>query len=54
MQLYEQGLIDLDAPVLDYLDYFPAGYPITARQLIHKPDLPGPPTRRQTWQVSVG
>ena len=34
MQLYEQGQLDLDAPVADYLDYFPAEYPITVRQLL--------------------
>ena len=34
MQLRDQGLIDLNAPVSDYLDYFPAQYPITVRQLL--------------------
>jgi CubicO group peptidase (beta-lactamase class C family) len=41
MQLWEQGLIDLDAPVSDYLDYVPAEYPITVRQLLnHSAGLP--------------
>ncbi|NIN96658.1 MAG: serine hydrolase, partial [Anaerolineae bacterium] len=44
MQLREQGLIDLDAPVSDYLDYFPAEYPITVRHLLtHSSGLPEPP-----------
>jgi len=43
MQLREQGLIDLDAPVSDYLDYFPAQYPITVRHLLtHSGGLPEP------------
>ncbi len=43
MQLREQGLIDLDAPVSDYLDYFPAQYPITVRHLLtHSSGLPEP------------
>jgi D-alanyl-D-alanine carboxypeptidase len=43
MQLREQGLIDLDAPVSDYLDYFPAEYPITVRHLLtHSSGLPEP------------
>ena len=43
MQLYEQGLLDLDAPVADYLDYFPAEYPITVRQLLdHSAGLSDP------------
>ena len=41
MQLYEQGLIDLDAPVSDYLDYFPTEYPITVRHLLnHSAGIP--------------
>jgi len=49
MQLYEQGLIDLDAPVSDYLDYFPAGYPITVRHLLnHSAGLPEPPHHTET------
>jgi CubicO group peptidase (beta-lactamase class C family) len=41
MQLREQGLIDLDAPVSDYLDYIPPEYPITVRQLLnHSAGLP--------------
>jgi len=41
MQLREQGLIDLDAPVSDYLDYFPSEYPITVRHLLtHSSGLP--------------
>jgi CubicO group peptidase (beta-lactamase class C family) len=41
MQLQEQALIDLDAPVSDYLDYFPAEYTITVRQLLnHSAGLP--------------
>lgn len=44
MQLYEQGLVDLDAPVADYLDYFPAEHGITVRYLLnHSAGLPEPP-----------
>jgi len=43
MQLREQGLVDLDAPVADYLDYFPGQYSITVRQLLtHSSGLPEP------------
>jgi CubicO group peptidase (beta-lactamase class C family) len=43
MQLVDQGLIDLDAPVSDYLDYFPVEYGITVRQLLdHSAGLPEP------------
>ena len=35
MQLVDQGLVDLDAPVSDYLEYFPAEYGITVRQLVN-------------------
>jgi CubicO group peptidase (beta-lactamase class C family) len=43
MQLYDQGLIDLDAPVSGYLEYFPAEQPITVRQLLnHSAGLPTP------------
>jgi CubicO group peptidase (beta-lactamase class C family) len=43
MQLREQGLIDLDAPASDYLDYFPAQYPITVRHMLtHSSGLPEP------------
>ncbi|MCP4396730.1 MAG: beta-lactamase family protein [bacterium] len=43
MQLYEQGRLDLDDPVADYLDYFPADYPITVRQLLdHSAGLSDP------------
>jgi len=45
MQLREQGLIDLDAPVSDYLDYFPTQYPIpitVRRMLTHSTGLPEP------------
>jgi len=43
MQLREKGLIDLDAPVSRYLDYFPAEYPITVRHLLsHSSGLPEP------------
>ncbi|MEE8592852.1 MAG: alpha/beta fold hydrolase, partial [Candidatus Bipolaricaulota bacterium] len=43
MQLREQGLVDLDAPVADYLDYFPGQYGITVRQLLtHSSGLPEP------------
>jgi CubicO group peptidase (beta-lactamase class C family)/imidazolonepropionase-like amidohydrolase len=34
IQLVDQGLVDLDAPVSDYLDYVPAEYGITVRQLL--------------------
>ena len=44
MQLYDQGLVDLDVPVSDYLDYFPAEYRITVRQLLtHSAGLGEPP-----------
>lgn len=45
MQLREQGLIDLDVPVSDYLDYFPTQYPapITVRHMLtHSTGLPEP------------
>jgi CubicO group peptidase (beta-lactamase class C family) len=45
MQLRERGLIDLDAPVSDYLDYFPTQYPvpITVRHMLtHSTGLPEP------------
>ena len=41
MQLVDQGLVDLDAPVSTYLDYFPAEPVITVRQLLnHSAGLP--------------
>jgi CubicO group peptidase (beta-lactamase class C family) len=44
MQLVDQGLVELDAPVSDYLDYFPAEYGITVRQLLdHSAGLGEPP-----------
>lgn len=44
MQLVEKDLIDLDAPVVDYLDYFPPQYGITVRQLLtHSSGLGEPP-----------
>ena len=43
MQLFDQGLIDLDAPVSDYLNYFPDDT-ITVRQLLnHSAGLPEAP-----------
>ncbi|TKJ45609.1 hypothetical protein CEE35_03390 [Candidatus Aerophobetes bacterium Ae_b3b] len=43
MQLREKGLLDLDAPVSQYLDYFPAQYPITVRQIeSHSSGIPEP------------
>jgi len=43
MQLYEKGLVELDAPVSRYLDYFPTEYPITVRQVLsHSSGLPEP------------
>ena len=43
MQLREQGLVDLDAPISDYLDYFPAQYGITVWNLLtHSSGLPEP------------
>jgi len=43
MQLLEQGLINLDSLVSDYLDYFPDQYPITVRHLLtHSSGLPEP------------
>jgi CubicO group peptidase (beta-lactamase class C family) len=44
MQLVDQGLVDLDAPVSDYLDYFPAEYGITVRQLLDHSAGLGEPT----------
>jgi CubicO group peptidase (beta-lactamase class C family) len=50
MQLWEQGLIDLDAPVSDYLDYVPAEYPITVRQLLnHSAGLPEADLAHRMW-----
>lgn len=47
MQVVEQGLVDLDAPISDYLDYFPADYGITARHLLtHTGGLP------EIWDVT--
>jgi len=43
MQLREKGLLDLDPPVSQYLDYFPAEYPITVRQIMsHSSGFPEP------------
>jgi len=43
MQLREQGLINLDTLVSEYLDYFPAEYQITVRHLLtHSSGLPEP------------
>jgi len=43
MQLREQGLVDLDAPVSNYLDYFPAQHGITVWNLLtHSSGLPEP------------
>jgi len=43
MQLREQGLVDLNAPVSDYLDYFPAEHGITVWNLLtHSSGLPEP------------
>jgi len=43
MQLREQGLVDLEAPVSDYLDYFPAQHGITVWNLLtHSSGLPEP------------
>jgi hypothetical protein len=48
MQLYEQGLVDLDAPVSDYLEYFPADYGITVRHLLnHSAGLLDPPNHTE-------
>ncbi|MCL4861401.1 MAG: beta-lactamase family protein [Caldilineaceae bacterium] len=44
MQLVDQGLVDLDAPVSDYLDYFPAEFGITVRQLLDHSAGLGEPT----------
>ncbi|MCU0482572.1 MAG: beta-lactamase family protein, partial [Anaerolineae bacterium] len=44
MQLWEQGLVQLDAPISDYLPYFPAKFPITVRHLLtHTSGLPASP-----------
>jgi len=44
MQLVETGHVDLEAPVADYLDYFPRQYGITVRQLLtHSSGLGEPP-----------
>jgi CubicO group peptidase (beta-lactamase class C family) len=41
MQLVDRGLIELDASVSEYLDYFPREFPITVRQLLtHSAGLP--------------
>lgn len=41
LQLHEKGLLDLDMPVSEYLDYFSAEYPITVRHLLtHSSGLP--------------
>jgi len=46
MQLREQELVDLDAPVSEYLDYFPAEHGITVWNLLtHSSGLPEP----QDW-----
>ncbi len=43
MQLREQGLVDLEAPVSDYLDYVPAQHGITVWNLLtHSSGLPEP------------
>ncbi|MFC2105846.1 alpha/beta fold hydrolase [Candidatus Bipolaricaulota bacterium] len=43
MQLHEQGLVDLEAPVSDYLDYVPSNYGITVLNLLtHSSGLPEP------------
>jgi CubicO group peptidase (beta-lactamase class C family) len=43
MQLREQGLVDLDAPVSDYLDYVPAQHGLTVWNLLtHSSGLPEP------------
>lgn len=47
MQVWEQGLVDLDAPVSTYLDYFPADYGITVKHLLtHTGGLP------EIWDVT--
>lgn len=44
MQLVEQGLVDLDAPISDYLDYFPAQFGTTPRLLLtHSSGIPNQP-----------
>lgn len=44
MQLWEQDLVQLDAPIADYLPYFPAEFPITVRHLLtHTSGLPEAP-----------
>jgi CubicO group peptidase (beta-lactamase class C family) len=44
MQLVDQGLVDLDAPISEYLEYFPAQFGITARHLLtHGSGLPEQP-----------
>jgi CubicO group peptidase (beta-lactamase class C family) len=41
LQLVERGLIDLDAPVSNHLDYVPADPPVTVRHLLmHRSGLP--------------
>lgn len=41
MQLYDQGLVGLDAQVYDYLEYFPVEHSVTVRQLLnHSAGLP--------------
>jgi len=52
MQLREQGLIDLDAPISRYLDYFPSEYPITVRQLLnHSAGMPEANLAHKLWNL---
>ncbi|MBA7470586.1 D-aminopeptidase [subsurface metagenome] len=52
MQLYDKGLIDLDGLVSDYLDYFPAKYPITVGQLLnHSAGLPEANLAHRLWDL---
>ena len=52
MQLHEKGLVDLDGRVSNYLDYFPAEYPITVRQLLnHSAGMPEANLAHKLWNL---
>ncbi len=52
MQLREKGLVDLDAPISRYLDYFPSEYPITVLQLLnHSAGMPEANLAHKLWNL---
>jgi len=52
MQLREKRLVDLDEKVSRYLDYFPAKYPITVRQLLnHSAGMPEGDLAHKLWNL---